>query len=95
MVSFSVLVRPSSPTMTVLLFLPKGGLASTTSIALAGVGGQRVAHHHGHRFSRANAVQHHVHGAHAGRGLHQLIAGESLFLQGGLSWSRVRFCCGW
>ena len=31
MVSFSVLVRPSSPTITVLLFLPNGGLASTTS----------------------------------------------------------------
>jgi hypothetical protein len=49
--------------------------------ALAGVSRQRVAHHHGHRFFRANAVQHHVHGAHAGRGLHQLVAGEGLFLQ--------------
>jgi len=29
--SFSVEVLPSSPTIIVLLFLPKGGLASTTS----------------------------------------------------------------
>ena len=53
--------------------LPKGGLASTIALKLpAGSGCQRVAaHHHVGTDFGADAVQQHVHGAHARCGLHQ------------------------
>jgi hypothetical protein len=65
---------PSSPTMVVLLFLPKGGLASTTSKRSPGSAASASPTTTGTDFSGANAVQHQVHRAQPRRGLHQLPA---------------------
>jgi hypothetical protein len=64
----------------VLLFLPKGGLASTTSKRSPG---SEPAHRPRRwaRFVAADAVQHHVHRGQARRALHQLPAAQGLFLQ--------------
>jgi hypothetical protein len=60
-------VRPSSPTIIGAALLAEGRVGQHHVEALAGVGRQRVAHHDGHRFVAANAVQHHVHRAQARR----------------------------
>ena len=63
MMSFSVVRLPSSPTIIVLLFLPKGGLASTTSKRSPGSAASASATLIGHALLGADAVQHQVHRA--------------------------------
>ena len=61
--------------------LAEGRIGQDHVEAVAGIGGQRIAHHDGLEVLAADAVQQHVHRAQPRRGLHQLPALERLFLE--------------
>ena len=77
-----------SPFYLCAALLAKRRVGQHHLVALAGIGCQCIHHLHRHMLFAADAMQQQVHGAHACGGLHQLVAGERLFLQEALLFTR-------